>query len=83
MIKEELGAIITAILITAGILFTICAIGCKIDSNIDNDKWNGGYHSCGGKWVYEQAVGHRYSTNYIYQCNKCGMREEFTEYRNN
>ena len=80
---EELGALFTAIIITVGIVFAICAVCGKINSNIDNNKWNGGYHQCGGKWVYEQAVGHRYSTDYLYKCDKCGMIEEFTEYRNN
>jgi hypothetical protein len=55
----------------------------QLDLNRDRDRWNNGYHSCGGKWVYEQAVGHRYSTDYIYKCDKCGLREEFLEYRDN
>ena len=80
---EDLGAAIIATIITIGIILTVLIVSYKIDSNIDNDKWNGGYHQCGGKWVYEQAVGHRYSTNYIYKCDKCNMREEFSEYRNN
>lgn len=80
---EELGALFTAIIITVGIVFAICAGLCKIESTIDNANWNGGYHQCGGKWVYEQAVGHRASTDYLYKCDKCGMIEEFDEYRNN
>lgn len=80
---EDFGAAVVATIITAGIVFAICAVLCKIDSTVDNNKWNGGYHQCGGKWVYEQAVGHRYSTDYLYRCDKCGMIEEFNEYRNN
>lgn len=80
---EDFVEIITVIIISIGITFAILAVCCKIDSNVDNTRWNGGYHQCGGKWVYEQAVGHRYSTDYIYKCDKCGMIEEFSEYRNN
>lgn len=28
-------------------------------SAIDIKQWNNGYCECGGKWEYEQAVGHR------------------------
>lgn len=41
--------------------------------------WNNGYCSCGGKWVYQQAIGHRYETVYLYECNKCGKTIEFFE----
>ena len=34
--------------------------------------WNDGYCECGGHWIYEQAVGHRVTTTYIYRCDKCG-----------
>lgn len=29
---------------------------------INATGWNNGHCSCGGKWVYQQAVGHRYET---------------------
>lgn len=41
--------------------------------------WNNGYCSCGGEWEYQQAVGHRYSTSYLYKCNKCGKIAEFDD----
>ena len=47
----------------------------------NESKWNNGYCKCGGRWEYEQAVGHRYSTSYMYRCNKCGAREEFDKIR--
>jgi hypothetical protein len=52
-----------------GILFVLRAI--------NECGWNDGYCSCGGRWVYQQAVGHRYETTYIYKCDKCGDIEEF------
>ncbi len=72
---------VTVVFIAIIVLLILRTI--QIDVNRDKDKWNNGYHSCGGKWVYEQAIGHRYSTNYIYKCDKCNVREEFIEYRNN
>ena len=47
----------------------------------DSEAWNDGYCSCGGKWEYEQAVGHRYDTSYIYVCSSCGKRIELYEMR--
>lgn len=43
--------------------------------------WNNGRCSCGGKWEYEQAIGHRNSTTYMYICDKCGKRHEFSDVR--
>lgn len=45
--------------------------------SIDTDQWNDGYCSCGGRWVYQEAVGHRSSTTYIYKCDNCGKVKEF------
>ena len=52
-------------------------------AKFDDDLWNNGYCSCGGQWEYEQAVGHRVSTSYIYRCDKCGNRIEISDYRQN
>lgn len=67
------------------ILFMICVAilvlikGCI---TVNDDKvWNNGRCSCGGEWVYEQAIGHKYDTDYIYKCDKCGTRYEFDEMR--
>lgn len=45
--------------------------------SIHESPWNDGYCSCGGRWRYQEAVGHRYSTTYIYKCDKCGKVKEF------
>lgn len=63
-------------------LVFVCFVGFLVfcyhlNSSTDTKKWNNGYCECGGKWEYEQAVGHRYDTSYIYICDKCGKREEF------
>ena len=47
----------------------------------DSKLWNNGYCDCGGRWEYEQAVGHKSTTSYIYVCDKCGNRIEISEMR--
>ena len=48
----------------------------------DDTLWNDGHCDvCGGTWEYEQAVGHRSSTSYIYVCDDCGKRIELYEVR--
>ena len=38
-----------------------------------NDVYNDGVClNCGGQYIYQQAIGHQYTTDYIYVCNKCG-----------
>ena len=67
--------IVTIFLITA-LLFG--ALRCSI--NQEEKLWNNGHYDvCGGTWKYEQAVGHRYSTAYIYVCEDCGKRIEIYE----
>ena len=41
---------------------------------------NGSCKNCGGHYVFQTAVGHQYSTSYIYKCDKCGDLIEVTEY---
>ncbi len=36
-------------------------------------EYNGGVCKvCGGHYVYEQTIGHAYTTEYIYICDRCG-----------
>ena len=84
MIEDFIGAVIViAITVTMIALFVIGAVELdKYEDKIDDDLWNNGYCSeCDGQWIYEQAVGHRYSTSYIYVCDKCGKRIEIGEIR--
>ena len=67
--------IVTIFLITA-LLFG--ARRCSI--NQEEKLWNNGHCDvCGGTWKYEQAVGHRSDTSYIYVCEDCGKRIEIYE----
>ena len=60
-----IGAII--VLISSYIIFDI--LSYKIYNN-------GIHNNCGGHWVYQEAVGHRFDTGYIYSCDKCGFSIE-------
>lgn len=79
--RDNLPEIIGIILIV--LLVVIFCFGVyKLSIEHDNKLWNGGYcDNCGGNWEYEQAVGHRSSTSYIYICGKCGKRIEISELR--
>lgn len=78
------GIIISLVVVVLTILliFGICAFVSSIISAHDDKNWNNGRCDiCGGAWQYEQAVGHRSSTSYIYVCDKCGKRIELNEVR--
>lgn len=60
------------IAIAAGLVFLVDVA----EDNHDDKLWNNGHCECGGTWEYEQAVGHRSTTSYIYICDKCGKRIE-------
>ena len=59
------------------IMLAIVIIIVFVTHLVNVSQWNDGYCSCGGRWVYQEAVGHEYSTNYIYKCDKCGKIKEF------
>lgn len=76
-IVSELIATVVILGLVIGVVFLLNS--CS--ESEDTKAWNGGYHEdCGGRWEYDQAVGHRYDTDYIYVCDKCGMRHEFETY---
>ena len=74
--RDNLTAIIVVILIV--LLVVVSAFGLyKTGIKYDDKLWNDGHCDiCGGTWEYEQAVGHRSSTSYIYVCKNCGKRIE-------
>ena len=48
----------------------------------DDRKYNGGICTkCGGRYIYQQAIGHQVDTDYIYICDKCGHMIELDSYR--
>lgn len=63
--------------IFGGIILFIIAI-VFLNVCCQNNKYNNGVHKgCGGHLIYQQAIGHRYSTSYIFKCDKCGEIMEF------
>jgi len=79
--RDILPEIIVIVLIV--LLCVVFAFGVnKATIKHDDKLWNGGHcDNCGGTWEYEQAVGHRTSTSYIYVCKNCGKRIEIYEVR--
>lgn len=63
--------------IALGIIVGVILLIFTLIGNHDKDVWNGGCHSCGGQWIYQGAVGHAYSTGYLYGCDNCGKTHEF------
>lgn len=74
--SDYLPEIITTIVVV--LLFAAALFGVnKAQIKHDDKLWNDGHCDvCGGTWEYEQAVGHRSSTSYIYICDGCGKRIE-------
>ena len=64
-------------IITTCIFVVILILIMMFESCHDVSKWNNGHCPCGGNWVYQQAVGKMYDTDYIYKCDKCGDIQEF------
>lgn len=63
------------------VVLLILAMVHIFESSYDANIWNNGYHALdGGKWEYQQMIGHRYSTCYAYKCTECGKIVELSEY---
>lgn len=64
-----------------GILIVLIIIVFLVQSCVSSNAYNNGIcPRCGGNYVFKETVGHRYSTNYIYVCDKCGNLIESTTY---
>ena len=74
----EIISIIVIVSLFFGFFFGVYKASIKLEDK----RWNNGHCDvCGGTWKYEQAVGHRSSTSYIYVCEGCGKRIEINEVR--
>ena len=40
-------------------------------------KYNNGICHCGGHLIYQEAVGNRNTTSYIFKCDECGEMSEY------
>lgn len=80
--NDDFSSEFISTIVIFGLLIGIIFVWSSCSKEADIEAWNGGYHvDCGGRWKYEQAVGHRYDTDYIYVCDKCGTRHEFEDAR--
>ena len=71
----------SATLIMIGILIVILLLLTVVRSCSSSTAYNNGICPvCGGNFVFKETVGHRYSTNYIYICDKCGFLIESGTY---
>lgn len=76
--KRDYDTQASLIFIGIAILFLFLLHSCG--SVLSAMMYNNGIHEgCGGYWVYDTAVGHKYTTNFIYQCDKCGVTIELSE----
>lgn len=67
--------------ILMGLLIMLIIILFIVQGCVSSNTYNNGIcPRCGGTFVFKETVGHRYSTNYIYVCNKCGNLIESTLY---
>ena len=56
-----------------GILILIIVIVWGIFMMRSSSRYNNGVcPECGGRYIYQQAVGHWFTTDYVYICNGCG-----------
>lgn len=81
---EILAEVLSIIFSITAVIALIVGLGLLIghaEESGDDARWNNGHCVCGGEWKYEQAVGHRYDTTYIYVCDNCGKRIELFEMR--
>ena len=52
-----------------------------IDAIISSNTYNNGICKiCGGTYEFQNAVGHQFTTDYIYKCNQCGDLIEINTY---
>lgn len=65
---RDIIQIILVIVIFCGVIIGV--VRCSKEQ--EEKEWNNGYCECGGHFEYEQAVGHQYTTSYIYRCDSCG-----------
>ena len=62
-----------------GSCFLTSAIAGKYYEKKELKMWNNGYCTCGEPWVYEQAVGHKSETRFMYHCDNCNNYIELKE----
>lgn len=75
--KGELESVLMLMIAVILIFIVVALVKSTASPSIGSSKWNEGHcPNDGHEWVYIQAVGHKYSTRYIYVCPDCGNKIE-------
>lgn len=69
MYRRNNSTNLEVIAILAGIVVILMIIGSIISANNFN---NGICRICGGQYEFKNAVGYKYTTEYVYVCKQCG-----------
>lgn len=69
---------LTPKIILVALILLIMFLWVQCEAAISNVEFNDGICSCGGQYQYGNAVGHRYGTDYVYICDKCGKTIEIS-----
>lgn len=72
MTQSEFNADIMYIVILLSIAIIKALVIFIYNKISDILHWHHGCCKCGSRWVYQQAIGHKDCTNYLYICPKCG-----------
>ena len=65
------------------LLLILCFVLLFIQSCSSSNNYNNGVcRVCGGHYEFQNTVGHAYTTNYVYKCDKCGNLIETNSYYN-
>lgn len=74
--RGNISVEIIMLLLVVAILLGLIWFGAQKETA----DWNNGYCPvCGTKYRYVQAIGHRYSTAYIYVCDTCNEHIEVSQ----
>ena len=75
------GVLVTIAIVIA--IAVILDIGIdKVDEYTATQKFNNGICTeCGGHYVFVQAIGHYFGSDYMYECDQCGKHIEIPKYK--
>lgn len=72
--------VIVVVIIAAVIFLVMCSSNTNAKADYVSEYNDGICQDCGGTLIYQQAIGHKDSTAYIFQCDKCNNIIEIDSY---
>lgn len=70
--NDEVFELCASIAILVAIIL-MCVISGFFINQSANKEYNHGVCECGGKLILDDRVGHRYTTDFYYHCDRCGV----------